>query len=143
MDQIKIIGRSPDINQDTLLRHLTDITRQLKIKGDITIKLGGKPESRKLNATYLNRDYATDVLSFPIRQQVPEGFYLGDIFICLPVAREQARANRVTLENEILRLMIHGILHLSGMDHEIDSGEMLRLQEELLAGMPGKNQNHG
>jgi ssRNA-specific RNase YbeY (16S rRNA maturation enzyme) len=42
-----------------------------------------------------------------------------------------------------LRLMIHGILHLSGMDHEIDSGEMLRLQEELLAGMPGKNQNHG
>lgn len=142
MGQIRIISSSPEIREFFFLNHLKDLHRQLKIEGTITIKLGGKPESKRLNSTYLNRNYATDVLSFPLNQQFPDAYYLGDIFICLPVARKQARENRVPLEDELLRLMIHGILHLSGFNHENDDGEMLRLQERLLDNLLKTKQAH-
>lgn len=105
---------------------------KLKIKGTITIRLGSSQESQELNKKFLKKDYPTDVLSFPINETFPQGFYFGDIFICYPVAREQAAAYNIALEEELLNLMIHGVLHLSGYDHEEDRGEMLELQKQLL-----------
>ncbi|MCK5057881.1 MAG: rRNA maturation RNase YbeY [Candidatus Aminicenantes bacterium] len=122
----------PKIDNAFYLSKLEKITKELGVNGDFVIKLGGKEEARELNNKYLKRDYPTDVLSFPFNEELPGGFYLGDIFICLPIAEEQAEENKITVQEEMLRLMIHGILHLTGRDHETDKGEMNRLQERLV-----------
>ncbi|MDQ1349864.1 MAG: putative rRNA maturation factor [Acidobacteriota bacterium] len=122
------------VEQEFYLEKLERVVKELKIEGNIVIKLGGKEEAQELNSRYLQRDYPTDVLSFPFNEEVPEeGFYLGDIFVCYPIAGEQAKENNITLEEELLTLMVHGILHLGGYDHETDSGEMEKLQEQLLS----------
>jgi probable rRNA maturation factor len=121
------------VEQAFYLDKLEQVVKELNIQGDIVIKLGGKEEAQDLNSRYLLRDYPTDVLSFPFNEELPEeGFYLGDIFVCYPIAGEQAKENAIPLEEELLTLMVHGILHLGGYDHETDSGEMEKLQEQLL-----------
>jgi probable rRNA maturation factor len=76
-----------------------------------------------MNRAIRKRDYATDVLSFPNGDG-----YLGDIAISLQRARAQAREQGHPIEDEIRILMLHGVLHLKGMDHEGDSGEMARTE---------------
>ena len=83
----------------------------------------GDAEVRTLNRTYRGKDSATDVLSFP-----GSGDYLGDVAISLARARAQAKRYQHSLEDEIRILMLHGVLHLRGMDHESDSGEMARAE---------------
>jgi probable rRNA maturation factor len=94
----------------------------------------GDAELRLLNRTYRSKDYATDVLSFP-----GEGAYLGDMAISLARARAQARQYGHAIEDEVRILMLHGLLHLKGMDHESDSGEMARaeLRWRKRLGLPG------
>lgn len=130
---ITIIDEQFKTDRDFYLEKLKDITRELGIAGDIVIKLGDKEESRDLNNKYLNKDYPTDVLSFPFNEELPEGYYLGDIFICYPAAEEQAQERNITTREELLTLMIHGLLHLSGYDHETDKGNMNELQGELVS----------
>jgi probable rRNA maturation factor len=121
------------VEQDFYLEKLERVVKELNLLGNIVIKLGSKEEAQELNSRYLQKEYPTDVLSFPFNEDVPdEGFYLGDIFVCYPIAGEQAKENSITLEEELLTLMVHGILHLGGYDHETDSGEMEKLQEQLL-----------
>ncbi|HLP58522.1 MAG TPA: rRNA maturation RNase YbeY [Candidatus Deferrimicrobium sp.] len=121
------------VEQKFYLDKLEQVIKELDIRGNIVIKLGSKDEAQELNSRYLQKDYPTDVLSFPFNEEVPEeGFYLGDIFVCFPIAEEQAKENGLTLAEELLTLMVHGILHLAGYDHETDAGEMEKLQEQLL-----------
>lgn len=87
--------------------------------------LTGDTELRSLNRQFRRKDYATDVLSFP-SEQTPDR--IGDIAISLARARAQARQWGHSLEDEIRILMLHGVLHLTGMDHETDSGEMRRAE---------------
>jgi probable rRNA maturation factor len=130
---IEIVDEEYKVDKAFYLDKLQDLVKELEIEGDIVIKLGGKEESQALNAQYRKKDYPTDVLSFPFEEEVPDdGFYLGDIFICFPVAVEQAEEGGITIEQELLTLMLHGILHLAGYDHETDSGDMQKLQEKLL-----------
>ncbi len=86
-------------------------------------------ELRRLNRQFRSRDYATDVLSFPATPQagLPDG-YLGDLAISWQRAREQAREFGHSAETEIRVLMLHGVLHLAGMDHETDRGRMSRAE---------------
>jgi probable rRNA maturation factor len=82
------------VNTEFFLEKLQAAADELHIVGNIAIKLGSKEESRSLNNQYRQKDYPTDVLSFPFNEEVPdEGFYLGDIFICFPVDEEQAKEN--------------------------------------------------
>ena len=120
------------IDQDFFIERSEKILTHLKLDGDITIKLSNKDESRALNLQYRKKDYATDVLSFPINENFPDSFYIGDILICYPVAEEQAESGKISLKNELSALICHGILHLAGYDHEEDSGEMFILQDELI-----------
>jgi len=129
---IKIIENSNPIDQDYFISRLSELFQLLELQGDVTVKLGSSQEARKLNREYRQNDHPTDVLSFSLNQQLPGGYYLGDIFICYPLAQEQALRFNIPLNNELLRLIIHGFLHLSGYDHEQDSGEMEKLQEKLL-----------
>lgn len=85
---------------------------------------------RELNARYRGRDRATDVLSFP-GEETPEGRHLGDIAIAVPVARRQAKDRGHSLERELKMLLLHGLLHCLGHDHETDSGQMRRRELRL------------
>lgn len=88
---------------------------------------------RMLNREYRGKDYATDVLSFPYEGEIEDGVpFLGEIVIAPSVAERQARRWRTSMDDEIRKLLLHGILHLLGYDHETDGGEMIRLQERLL-----------
>ena len=93
-------------------------------------------ELRQLNRSFLDLDYATDVLSFPSGSTRGE---IGDIAISAERAAEQAGAYGHSCRDEICILMLHGILHLLGHDHERDSGEMAELEDRWRGefGLPG------
>jgi probable rRNA maturation factor len=84
---------------------------------EVSVRLVGRPESRKLNAHYRGKDYATNVLSFPASPAASE-VALGDLVICPPVLRIEAREQRKTLRAHWAHLVVHGALHLIGYDHE-------------------------
>jgi probable rRNA maturation factor len=83
-------------------------------------------ELAELNGRFRRKPYATDVLSFPADESDTER--LGDIAISLDRARAQAKEWRHSVEDEIRTLLLHGVLHLTGLDHESDSGEMHRAE---------------
>jgi probable rRNA maturation factor len=82
---------------------------------------------RDLNRRFRNVDKPTDVLSFPAGEETN----LGDIAISVETAATQAKENGLTFDNEISQLILHGLLHLAGYDHETDNGEMNRLELRL------------
>ncbi|HEX5230302.1 MAG TPA: rRNA maturation RNase YbeY [Bryobacteraceae bacterium] len=97
---------------------------------------GGRPftglitrdaEMQRLNLDFRGKDYPTDVLSFPSGSTA--GF-LGDIAISFPQARRQAAEYGHAVNDEIQILMLHGVLHLLGMDHETDRGRMARAESK-------------
>ena len=99
----------------------------------IVIALGSYKKRRALNKNFGGKNPTTDVLSFPF---VAEAFErdennLGDIFISVEQAERQAAENNLDFDAEIKQLILHGILHLCGFDHETDDGEMNRRELEL------------
>lgn len=84
---------------------------------------------RQLNRQFRNVDKATDVLSFPADDS--DKLNLGDIAISVDTAARQAKENGLTFDEEVAQLIVHGLLHLSGYDHETDNGEMNRLELRL------------
>ncbi len=93
----------------------------------------GDAELRRLNLKFRAKDKPTDVLSFPGATGIPACRSLGSIAISLPRARAQARAFGHSTEDEIRILMLHGILHLKGLDHETDAGRMARAERRWRA----------
>ena len=90
---------------------------------------------KSLNAQYRNKDEPTDVLSFPLGEAGPGGRFLaGDIVVSLDALEENTRYFDVSSDEELRRLLVHGILHLAGYDHATnDANEpMLALQEDIL-----------
>lgn len=105
-----------------------------KDKGQVTIVFVGDAAIKKLNRQFRGKNYATDVLSFPSE---PERFEedlksdVGEVVISLDRAAAQAKANGLTFTNEVEQLILHGMLHLCGYDHETDNGKMNRLELKL------------
>ena len=104
--------------------------------GDVAVALVCDAKMRALNKRYRSLDRVTDVLSFPAD---PHPFHdrssarvLGDIVIATGVAKRQARSFGVSVDMEIRRLTLHGLLHLMGYDHETDTGQMSKLERRLL-----------
>jgi len=97
----------------------------------LSLTLVGKTRMQRLNRTYRQRDYATDVLAFPMQDasQSPLAF-VGDVVICVPVALSQAPRFNNAPDEEFLRLLIHGTLHLLGYDHETTEQEAKRMQRK-------------
>lgn len=87
-------------------------------------------ELRRLNRQFRKKDYATDVLSFPASE--PDGV-LGEIAISFERAKQQAAEHHHAVGDEIGVLMLHGVLHLLGMDHETDRGQMARTERKWRA----------
>jgi probable rRNA maturation factor len=98
-----------------------------KSKSSATIAFVSDKRIRELNRQFRDVDKATDVLSFP----ADEKFNLGDVAVSVDTAAVQARENGLTFDEEIAQLILHGLLHLCGYDHETDNGEMNRLELRL------------
>ena len=109
--------------------------RQLKLKSDsAAIAFVTDSEIARLNKTYRKKTKPTDVLSFPAQnfsKHPNRNEFLGDIAIAPNVARRYAKKNGRSLETEICILILHGILHLLGYDHETDQGLMDRIEHKL------------
>jgi probable rRNA maturation factor len=106
----------------------------LRCDAHVTLRFVGASESRALNRTYRGRDYATNVLTFVYDAQAP---LAGDIVVCLPVVRREAQAQRKTLRAHLAHLVVHGMLHLQGHDHErdADAAAMEARETEILRGL--------
>jgi probable rRNA maturation factor len=115
--------------------------KELKLKHktiEIGIRLVGEKKIADLNREFRGKDKATDVLSFPLDAHELEKIgvkALGDIFICLPIAKKNAKRDNVSMQTMIARLVVHGFLHLNGYDHERsekDEREMFGIEEKIL-----------
>ena len=99
---------------------------------EVSILFTADTDIRKLNQQFRNIDQATDVLSFPQDADedliIPGEIILGDIAVSLDTAKAQAKEHGLTFEEEIILLLIHGILHLLGYDHEISEQEYERMR---------------
>lgn len=98
---------------------------------ELTVLFTTDKDLHKLNFEYRGKDYSTDVLSFPMQKDD----YLGDLAISVQTSRKQAKTYGCRLHEEILRLLIHGILHLEGFDHEgvpkMEAQRMRRKEKQL------------
>jgi len=116
------------VNAAALGRFAARLRRALRLRPDsFTVALVTDQRSAALNRRYRRRPYATDVLSFA----ADGNGALGDVVISVPTARRNARRYRHGLEEEIKMLMLHGVLHLVGYDHETDRGQMNRREHAL------------
>jgi probable rRNA maturation factor len=125
---IEVVNRQRRLQIDTRAWS-TFATKALAAIGNnessATIAFVSDKKMRELNRQFRGVDKATDVLSFP------DDTELGDIAISVDTAAVQAKENGLKFEGEIAQLILHGLLHLSGYDHETDNGEMNRLELRL------------
>ncbi|HEX6716413.1 MAG TPA: rRNA maturation RNase YbeY [Pyrinomonadaceae bacterium] len=98
-----------------------------KSDSSATIAFVSENKIRELNRQFRGINKATDVLSFP----ADERLNLGDIAVSVDTAAMQAKENGLSFDQEIAQLILHGLLHLCGYDHETDNGEMNRLELKL------------
>lgn len=92
------------------------------------LSLVGSAKMRKLNKEYRKKDYTTDVLSFPAPPPLRNLGHLGELVICTPVLKSQAREHGHSPETELAVLIVHGVLHLLGLDHE-EGAKALKIQQ--------------
>ncbi|HXG68029.1 MAG TPA: rRNA maturation RNase YbeY [Blastocatellia bacterium] len=129
------------VNQQRLARinrkHIGDLAKATLAavahsgEASATIAFVRDRRMRELNAAYRGKDRTTDVLSFPAGPGPAEPHYLGDVVISTDTALRQAEQAGHSFEREVSELVIHGVLHLCGYDHETDNGEMNRLERRL------------
>jgi len=125
-DNIVLFRRAPaELNRRNLERFARTLRGEVAKGASFTCLITGDAALRRLNRDFLGKDYPTDVLSFPNAQS---SAFLGEIAISAARARAQAAAFGHSLENEVRILMLHGLLHLVGMDHETDRGQMQRAE---------------
>ena len=105
-----------------------DTQRVLKLKGDVSILLSTSDHIKQLNRQYRRKNKATDVLSFPTNGM--RGI-AGDLAISVDIAADFAHQLGHSLTKELSILILHGMIHLSGHDHETDNGEMAALEAKL------------
>lgn len=117
------------LNKSGLARFLNLARRAVGLEGEIDVLLTSDAELKRLNKAFRGKNKATDVLSFPAPDEA-EGV-AGDLAISLETAARQAAEHGHTLRDEVRILLLHGVLHLAGEDHEADSGEMAAREAEL------------
>jgi len=129
-----------------LEKFLSDAKQSLQVEQDVSLSLVSDSAMARMNQAYRGKPGATDVLSFPLNGNAPRkksprpdlfagensaAGYLGDIAIAPETARRNARRSGRSLPLELRILILHGLLHLLGYDHETDRGEMDRMERRL------------
>jgi probable rRNA maturation factor len=142
---LKTYQRRWQIDPAAIQRYLqkvwNTITGSIQISGpeqtEVSVVFLNQQQMQKYNHQYRKKNYATDVLSFPAdhpRAGTPalqEDSYLGDILLCVDKAQENAASAGYSIDRELQILLLHGVLHLLGYDHETDHGEMDALERKL------------
>ncbi len=121
---------APGISPRLLARFAERARKAAGISGEINVLLTSSRELRALNRRFRGKDRPTDVLSFPAIHAVTKAF-AGDIVISTEIATRNARLYQHDASQEVKILILHGMLHLAGYDHESDSGQMARKEERL------------
>lgn len=116
----------PDFRRRAVERFAHRLQKEVAKGQPFGCLIAGDAELRRLNREFRGLDYPTDVLSFPA---AAPAVHLGDIAISLGRARAQAREFGHGIEREVEILMLHGVLHLLGFDHETDRGQMARAEK--------------
>ena len=138
---IQVRVRSVTVHVSRLRRLATRVLRELgESISDVSISFVGDGHMRRLNRFYRGKNRTTDVLAFAMKDadipriRRPNRRPLGDVVISIPTAVGQAISNRKSLDEEIVGLLVHGMLHLCGYDHERSEAEARRMQrrERLL-----------
>jgi probable rRNA maturation factor len=124
------VWRELGLSRAGLGRFLRAAQRALHLHGDVEVLLTDDRRLRRLNREFRGKDTATDVLSFPAAKQAGSS-HAGDLAISVETAARQAREQGHSLRDEVRVLLLHGVLHLAGMDHETDRGEMAECEAIL------------
>lgn len=123
-----------------MLKEINSYIKRSNIKKiDLNVTLCGDVKIKKLNANFRGKNKTTDVLSFPLNEDLRiedefpfcmgEELFLGDIFICKSKTVSQAKKFNLTFEEEFVHLIVHGFLHLMGYDHEISESEEVLMED--------------
>lgn len=127
-------GRARGLPAATVRRTVQSILAGERKSPAISVTFLGLAAMRRLNKRHTNHDWPTDVLSFALA--LPDGRLAGDIYICRPVAMTNARRAEVPFREELIRLVVHGVLHVLGYDHPEGRGRersvMWRKQERYV-----------
>jgi probable rRNA maturation factor len=118
------------VSRAALGRFLLEAQAAVGVRGEVAVLLASDATLRKLNRNFRGKDRATDVLSFP-PSSMGGAQHGGDVAISLDTARRQADEHGHELDEELRILLLHGLLHLAGMDHETDDGEMAEREMKL------------
>jgi probable rRNA maturation factor len=121
------------LSSSTLERFVLRARRAVRLRGTVNVLITNSSELRSLNRRFRGKDKPTDVLSFPLplAECAADGRVAGDVAISADIARENAGRLGHTAADEVKILVLHGILHLAGFDHERDHGEMARKEMKL------------
>ncbi|MCI0515767.1 rRNA maturation RNase YbeY [candidate division KSB1 bacterium] len=114
---------------------ISHILMELKIKNcEINIIFVDSQYIQDLNQQYFEKATPTDVISFSLTE-TPEPYLEGEVYVCVEMAQKQAEEYQISLENELFRLVIHGVLHLSGYDDQspVQKEQMTAKEDEYLA----------
>ena len=127
--QKKVVG----LSEESLSRFVMRARRESRLRGRVNVLVTGSAAMRTLNARFRGKNKPTDVLSFPSAQALPAGRagFAGEIAISADIAAQNAARLGHSVASEVKVLALHGILHLAGMDHEDDNGQMARKEAEL------------
>jgi probable rRNA maturation factor len=113
-----------------LTRFLNRVRSSVGLEGEVDVLLADDSTLQRLNRAFRGKNKPTDVLSFPAPEEIART-HAGDLAVSLETAARQAAAYGHDLRDEVRILLLHGLLHLSGMDHETDDGEMAAREAEL------------
>lgn len=127
-DVVIVKRRVPGLSGASIARFVEHARRAAKLKQKVNVLIAGNRELQKLNRRFRGKDEATDVLSFPA---LAAGDSAGDIAISAEIAAQNAKRLGHEVADEVKILVLHGVLHLAGYDHENDHGEMARKELKL------------
>jgi probable rRNA maturation factor len=120
----------PTLSASGLTRFLNRARFAVGLTSEVEVLLADDPTLRRLNKSFRGKNKATDVLSFPSPAEIAD-HHAGDLAISLETAARQAQTYGHSLRDEVRILLLHGLLHLSGLDHETDNGEMAAWEAKL------------
>jgi len=129
---VKLERAAAGVSARALQAFLRRAQRAAGVRGEVAVVITGNRRMRALNREFRRKDDATDVLSFPVAVPGRDGDEsAGDIAISAEIAGNNARRYGHSLAEELKILVLHGLLHLAGYDHERDNGTMLRREQRL------------
>lgn len=134
---VAVGGRAAPLTQRVVRHAVKTVLAGEGRTAAVSVTFLGKEAMRRLNAQHLGHDWPTDVITFPLPQ--PDGSITGDVYVCRYVAVGEARARRQPVRTELLRLVVHGTLHVLGHEHEEGPGRtaspMWRTQERYVTAL--------